>query len=139
MLGWVGDIEGATLQNDSFRTVLFTGDHSQLTVMRLAPGEDIGREVHPQHDQFLRIEAGRARVELGTTRDEISETHDVGEDWAVIVPAGIWHNVVNVGDRDVKLYSLYAPPEHPDGTVHRTKQDAEHDEAHADGEVDSPA
>jgi mannose-6-phosphate isomerase-like protein (cupin superfamily) len=125
MLGWVGDIEEATLANDTFRTVLFTGEHTQLTVMRLAPGEDIGREAHPHLDQFLRIEQGQARVELGRTEDGIDETYDVEDDWAIIVPAGIWHNVVNTGTGEVKLYSLYSPPEHPDGTVHRTKAEAE--------------
>lgn len=125
MLGWVGDIETVALDNDDFRRVLFTGTHTQLTVMRLAPGEDIGREVHPHLDQFLRIEQGRARLELGKTEDEIDESHVVAEDWAFIVPAGVWHNVINIGETDVRLYSLYSPPEHPEGTVHRTKHDAE--------------
>lgn len=125
MLAWVGDIEHETLANETFRTVLHTGEHAQLTVMRLAPGEDIGREAHLHLDQFLRLEAGTARLELGTGPDEVEETHDVREDWAMVIPAGVWHNVVNTGDDDVKLYSLYAPPEHPDGTVHRTKADAE--------------
>jgi mannose-6-phosphate isomerase-like protein (cupin superfamily) len=125
VLGWVGDIEQETLANETFRTVVFTGEHTQLTLMRLGPGEDIGREVHPQLDQFLRIEHGRGRVELGRTEDEIEETHDVEDDWAIIVPAGVWHNVVNTGGDDLKLYSLYSPPEHPDGTVHRTKAEAE--------------
>jgi mannose-6-phosphate isomerase-like protein (cupin superfamily) len=98
--------------------------------MRLAPGEDIGLEMHPNTDQFLRIESGNARVEFGKTKDAIDETHDVEDDWAIIVPAGTWHNVVNTGDGDVRLYSLYAPPEHPDGTVHRTKADAEAAERH---------
>lgn len=125
MLGWVGDVEQATLDNDTFRTVLFTGEHTQLTVMRLGPGEDIGREAHSHLDQFLRIEQGSARVELGRSEDQIDETHEVEDDWAIIVPAGAWHNVVNTGSGEVKLYSLYSPPEHPDGTVHRTKADAE--------------
>lgn len=125
MLGWVGDVEQATLDNDTFRTVLFTGEHTQLTVMRLGPGEDIGREAHSHLDQFLRIEQGSARVELGRSEDQIDETHEVEDDWAIIVPAGVWHNVVNTGSGEVKLYSLYSPPEHPDGTVHRTKADAE--------------
>ena len=129
MLGWVGHIESVTLDNDAFRRVLFTGDHTQLTVMHLAPGEDIGREVHPDRDQFLRLEQGRARLELGRTRDSVDETHDVEEDWAFIVPAGTWHNVVNTGDGDLRLYSLYSPPEHPDGTVHATKRDAEAEHA----------
>jgi mannose-6-phosphate isomerase-like protein (cupin superfamily) len=130
MLGWVGDIERATLENDNFRIVLHTGEHVQLTVMRLRPGEDIGRERHPQTDQFLRIESGTGRVEFGRNEDAVDESHDVEDDWAIVVPAGMWHNVVNTGDGDLKLYSLYAPPEHPDGTVHRTKADAmaaEHD------------
>jgi mannose-6-phosphate isomerase-like protein (cupin superfamily) len=125
MIGWVGDIERATIDNSTFRTVVFTGDHTQLTVMRLAPGEDIGREAHHDRDQFLRIEEGRARVELGRTEDAIDETHDVEDDWAVIVPAGVWHNLVNTGTGDLKLYSLYSPPEHPPNTVHQTKADAE--------------
>jgi mannose-6-phosphate isomerase-like protein (cupin superfamily) len=125
VLGWVGNIEEITTRNETFRTVVYTGKHTQLTVMRLAPGEDIGLESHPHLDQFLRIEQGRARVEFGPSEDSIEETNDVEDDWAFIVPAGVWHNVVNIGDTDVKLYSLYSPPEHPDGTVHRTKQDAE--------------
>jgi mannose-6-phosphate isomerase-like protein (cupin superfamily) len=130
MLGWIGDIEKITLENDTFRTVVFTGAHTQLTVMRLAPGEEIGWEAHQNLDQFLRVEEGKARVEFGRTEDKVDETHDVEDDWAIIVPAGTWHNVVNTGNGDVKLYSLYSPPEHPDGTVHKTKADAdaaEHD------------
>jgi len=90
-------------------------------VMSLEPGEDIGLEVHEDRDQFLRIEHGHARVELGPSEHNVDETHDVEDDWAVIVPAGTWHNVVNTGDDKLKLYSLYSPPEHPDGTVHRNK------------------
>lgn len=124
MLGWVGDIERETLDNTTFRTVVFTGEHTQLTVMRLAAGEDIGREAHHDRDQFLRVEQGQARIELGRTEDAIDETHEVADDWAVIVPAGVWHNVVNTGNGELKLYSLYSPPEHPDGAVHVTKADA---------------
>jgi mannose-6-phosphate isomerase-like protein (cupin superfamily) len=133
MLAWVGDIEKATLENDTFRTALFTGEHMQLTVMRLAPGEDIGREAHDGIDQFLRIEQGTARVELGTTEEQIDEAHDVEDDWAIIIPAGVWHNVVNTGDGELKLYSLYSPPEHPAGTVHRTKAEAEEAEREQHG------
>ena len=130
MPGWVDDVERATLQNTDFRRVLFTGRQTQLTVMRLAPGEEIGVEMHDDVDQFLRIEQGSARVTFGPSADHVDEEHDVGDDWAVIVPAGVWHNVINTGDGDLKLYSLYSPPEHPEGTVHRTKADAdsaEHD------------
>jgi len=87
MLGWVGDIERATLENKNFRTVLHTGEHVQLTVMRLEPGEDIGRERHPHTDQFLRIESGTGRVEFGRSEDAVDETHDVEDDWAIVVPA----------------------------------------------------
>lgn len=130
MLGWVGDIERATLDNDNFRTVLFTGAHTQLTTMRLAPGENIGLEAHHDRDQFLRLEQGQARVELGRTEGSVDETHEVSADWAVIVPAGVWHNVFNTGADELKLYSLYSPPEHPPETVHRTKADAEAAERH---------
>ena len=124
MLGWIGDIEKQTVENETFRTVVFTGEHTQLTVMRLAAGEDIGWESHHDRDQFFRVERGHGRVELGRNEDGVDETHNVKDDWAVIVPAGVWHNVVNTGADELKLYSLYSPPEHPDGTVHRTKADA---------------
>jgi mannose-6-phosphate isomerase-like protein (cupin superfamily) len=122
---WLGDIEQETLGNDTFRTVVFTGQHIQLTVMSIEPGDDIGGEVHDGHDQFIRIESGTARVELGGSQGEPATVQDVGDDWAVIIPSGVWHNVVNTGSEPLKLYSLYSPPEHPDGTVHRTKADAE--------------
>jgi mannose-6-phosphate isomerase-like protein (cupin superfamily) len=133
MSGWVGDIERETLQNETFRTVVFTGEHLQVTVMRLAPGEDIGREVHPHTDQFLRVEQGSGRVELSRSEDTVEETHDVEADWAAVVPAGVWHNLVNTGEGELKLYSIYTPPEHPDGTVHRTKAEAEAAEAEHHG------
>ena len=129
MLGWVADVEQATLDNTNFRTVLFTGEHTQLTVMSLKPGEEIGWEAHDELDQFLRLEQGSGRVEFGTGEDAVDETHEVSDDWAIIVPAGIWHNVVNTGDEDLKLYSLYSPPEHPDGTIHVTKAEADAAEA----------
>ena len=124
MNAWVADIEQATLDNTNFRTALWTGEHTQLTVMQIGVGEDIGLEAHPDNDQFIRIEQGKARVEIGPTEDQVEETHDVEDDWAIIIPAGTWHNVVNTGDRDLKVYSLYSPPEHPPNTVHRTKADA---------------
>ncbi|HEX9350153.1 MAG TPA: cupin domain-containing protein [Gaiellaceae bacterium] len=124
MNAWIADIEQATLDNTNFRTALWTGEHTQLTVMQIGVGEDIGLEAHPDNDQFIRIEQGQARVELSPTEDQVEETHDVEDDWAIIIPAGVWHNVVNTGDRDLKVYSLYSPPEHPPNTVHRTKADA---------------
>jgi len=128
MIGWVGNIEDETLDNTNFRTVLFTGSHIQLTVMSLAPGQEIGLEMHDHLDQFLRVESGRANVTLGPSKDEIAETHELDDDWVVIVPGGTWHNVINTGEGELKLYSLYSPPEHPDGTIHITKTDAEADE-----------
>ena len=130
MLGWVGDIEQETVTNTTFRTVVFTGEQTQLTVMSLAPGESIGREVHEAIDQFLRVERGSGRVELGRSKDTVDETHEVTADWAIIVPAGVWHDLVNTGDGELKLYSLYSPPEHPEGTVHETKAEAEAAEQH---------
>jgi mannose-6-phosphate isomerase-like protein (cupin superfamily) len=98
--------------------------------MRLGPGEDIGWESHPQLDQFLRIESGRARIDLGRRGDDVDEQHELSDDWALIVPAGVWHNVTNTGQDELRLYSLYSPPEHPDATVHRTKAEADADEHH---------
>lgn len=128
MFGWVGDIEALTLDNTTFRTVVYTGVHSQLTVMSVPPSGEVGWESHPRLDQFLRIEQGMARLDFGRTRDRVEESHDVEDDWAFIVPAGVWHNVVNTGDEDLRLYSVYSPPEHPDGTVHRTKAESDADE-----------
>jgi mannose-6-phosphate isomerase-like protein (cupin superfamily) len=130
MTGWVGDIEKVTIENETFRTVVWTGDHSQLTVMSIQAGDDIGKEVHPDHDQFLRIEQGSGRVEMGPSEDEVELTQDVGADWAIVVPAGVWHNVVNTGDGELKVYSIYSPAEHPPGTVHATKAEAEAAEHH---------
>jgi mannose-6-phosphate isomerase-like protein (cupin superfamily) len=124
-LGWAADSDAATLENKDFRRVLFTGGHMQLTVMSLAPGEDIGWEMHDTHDQFLRIEQGRGRLRFGRSEDSVDEEHTVEDDWAIIVPAGTWHDVLNTGDTELKLYSLYAPPEHPPKTVHHTKADAQ--------------
>ena len=125
MTGWVGNVEEATVQNENFRTVLFTGAKIQLTVMRLAPGEEIGVEMHDRLDQFLRIEQGSGRVTFGPSADQVDEEYDVADDWAIVVPGGTWHNVINTGQGELKLYSLYAPPEHPPETVHRTKEDAD--------------
>jgi mannose-6-phosphate isomerase-like protein (cupin superfamily) len=130
VIGWVGDIEDATENNTNFRTALFTGKKLQLTVMSIPAGGEVGLEMHDDLDQFIRVEEGTARVTFGPSEDEVAETHDVKGDWAVIIPGGTWHNVINTGSGDLKLYSLYAPPEHPDGTVHVTKAEsdaAEHD------------
>jgi mannose-6-phosphate isomerase-like protein (cupin superfamily) len=126
MTGYAGPIEKSTLKNTYFRQVLFTGKHAQLVVMCLQPGEEIGAEVHKKVDQFFRIEHGEALFILNTT-----EKHLVGEGDAVIVPAGTFHNVINASKRKkLKLYTIYSPPNHPDGTVHKTKAEAEKAEHH---------
>jgi len=129
MAGWVGDIEQETLANETFRTVLFTGEHSQLTVMSLGPGEEIGLEAHHDRDQFIRLEAGTAKLVTGPAKDQLDDGRTLEDDWAAVIPAGTWHNVINVGDGPLKLYSIYSPAEHPDGTVHRTKAEADAAEA----------
>ncbi|HEY5921093.1 MAG TPA: cupin domain-containing protein [Kofleriaceae bacterium] len=123
--GWSADIEQATTTNSTFRTVLFTGKAMQLTVMSIGPGREIGLEMHRDTDQFLRVEAGSARVVMGSSKDQLDETHELKSDSAVIVPAGTWHNVINTGKKPLKLYSIYAPPQHPPGTVHATKADSD--------------
>lgn len=122
---FIVDINKATMQNNTFRTALWTGEHLQLTLMSLEPGEDIGLEVHPNTDQFLRIESGRGVTMMGNTRDNLYLRQPVFDDTAIIVPAGTWHNIINTGTKPLKLYSIYAPPNHPYGTVHQTKEIAE--------------
>ncbi len=121
---FVIDIEEATTGNNTFRTALWTGDYLQVTVMSIDVGDDIGLEIHPDHDQFLRIEEGEGFVQMGDQRDQLDFEENVYDDYAIMVPAGKWHNVTNTGNIPLKLYSIYAPPEHPYGTVHKTKEDA---------------
>lgn len=125
MLEYVGSIEKQTLENTYFRQVLYTGKHAQLVLMCLKPGEDIGDEVHPNVDQFFRIEKGQAKFVFGEQRERQAQDGD-----AVIVPAGTFHNVINASRTEpLKLYTLYSPPNHPDGTVHKTKIEADAAEA----------
>ncbi|WP_269409892.1 cupin domain-containing protein [Lentibacillus daqui] len=121
---FVVDIEKAAEQNRTFRTALWTGEHLQVTLMSIRVGEDIGLEVHPSTDQFLRIEEGKGIVQMGDSKNNLTFRQNVQEDSAIFVPAGTWHNVTNTGNVPLKLYSIYAPPEHPFGTVHVTKKDA---------------
>ena len=127
-IGYIADIEQATLDNPHFRQVLFTGKQLQLTVMTIPPKGEVGLEMHPGLDQFIRIEEGMAKVTMGRSKDELDEVHEVEDDWVAIIPGGTWHNVENTGEGPLKLYSLYSPPEHPDGTVHETKADSDADE-----------
>lgn len=117
-MGYIDDIEEKTKQNSNFRKVLYTGKHMQLVVMSLKLGEDIGEEVHDTVDQFFRIEEGQATVVID------GEESILEEDMVAIVPAGSRHNVINTGDTDLKLYTIYSPANHPDGTVHVTREEA---------------
>jgi len=118
MTGFVVELEKATLDNENFRSVLYTAKHSQLVVMTIQPGDDIGLETHAGHDQFIRVEAGSAKAMLN------GEEHELIDGSAVVIPAGTEHNIINTGSDKLKLYTLYTPPEHPDGTIHATKADA---------------
>ncbi len=124
------DIESYTDANDNFRTALWTGGKIQVTLMSIPVGGDVGLERHPDTDQFLRIEDGKAKVMMGDSEDALDFTEMAGKDFAVFVPAGKWHNLVNIGDKPLKLYSIYSPVEHPHGTVHKTQKDSEEAEHH---------
>ncbi|PID18494.1 hypothetical protein CSV62_08150 [Sporosarcina sp. P35] len=119
------NITQAAKRNNTFRTALWTGDHMQLTLMSIAPGEDIGLEVHPHVDQFLRLEEGSGLVQMGPTVNQVNFERRVADDDIILIPAGTWHNLTNTGSVPIKLYSIYAPPNHPRGTVHETKAIAE--------------
>lgn len=128
MKGFAVNIEEETKNNSYFRKVLYTSRYTQLVVMSLKPGEEIDNEIHGL-DQFIRVEQGKATVSLNN-----GETiYDLEDNWAVIIPAGNFHKVTNVGDSELKLYTLYSPPNHLDGTIHKTKADAE--EEHFDGKT----
>ena len=120
------NINHATNMNDNFRLTLWTGRDMQLTLMSIPVGSDIGVEMHGKVDQFIRIESGLAKVYMGSCQKNLQEVGTAGEQYALLIPAGTWHNILNSGNRPLKLYSLYAPPQHPVGTVHKTKSDAEH-------------
>ena len=125
MKGFIGDIEDRTESNRDFRHVIYTGPHMQLVLMTLKPGEDIGAEVHEDTDQFFRVESGKGEVETD------GRTTPIDEDMAVVVPAGMRHNIRNTGKEPLQLYTIYAPPQHKPGTVHHTRAEAERAEAKA--------
>lgn len=118
---FVVNINEATKQNNTYRTALWTGKKLQVTLMSINVGEDIGLEVHPTTDQFIRIEQGRGLVQMGNTKDKLDFVTEAYDDFAIMIPAGKWHNVTNTGNKPLKVYVIYAPPEHPFGTVHETK------------------
>lgn len=124
---FIFNIHHATEKNQNYRTTLWTGRHMQLTLMRIPVCGDIGEEMHADVDQFIRVESGKAKVYIGSCRNNLQEVACVDENYAILIPAGTWHNIVNAGNRPLKLYSLYAPPQHPFGTVHPTKKDAQHE------------
>ena len=123
------NIENAAKQNDTYRTALWTGKNSQITLMSINVGDNIGLEVHPNVDQFLFIVQGEGFAQMGPSKNNLNYERKVYENFAVVVPAGTWHNVTNTGNVPLKLYSIYAPPNHPFGTIHVTKADAEASEA----------
>jgi len=129
MKGFVDDIEELTEDNKDFRRVLYTGQKLQLVLMTLQPGEEIGGEVHADTDQFFRVEKGKGEVVID------GKTTKIKSDTAIVIPAGTRHNIKNTGDKPLKIYTLYAPPEHIDGTVHATKADAEAAHEHFDGKT----
>jgi mannose-6-phosphate isomerase-like protein (cupin superfamily) len=129
MKGLIVDVEDRTEKNTDFRRVLYTGRNMQLVLMSLRPGEDIGEEIHRDVDQFFRVEKGKGEVWIDGAKSEIKS------DVAIIVPAGARHNVKNTGDKPLKLYTIYAPPEHADGTVHKSKADAESSNEHFSGKT----
>ena len=124
------NIDDYTLDNTNFRTALWTGSNMQVTLMSIPVGGEVGLEIHHDIEQFLRIEEGTGKVMMGDSRENLDFVKEVGDDFAIFVPAGKWHNIVNTGDKPLKLYSIYSPVEHPFGTIHKTYEEAmeaEHD------------
>ena len=125
---FVFNIEDYTKVNETYRTALWTGEYMQLTLMSILPGDDIGLEIHYDHDQFIRVEEGEGIVLMGDTEDDLTFQERLEDDFAIMIPAGKWHNVVNDTNKPLKLYSIYAPREHDKNTVHQTKEEALADE-----------
>ncbi len=122
------DLESATLENSNYRTVAWSGKYLQLTLMSIPVGADVGLEAHPETDQFLRLDGGRGRVQMGPSKDQLDFDQVVEDGSAILVPAGTWHNVTNIGDEPMQLYAIYAPVHHAAGKIHATADDAEADE-----------
>jgi len=122
------DLETATVDKPHYRAVAWSGTYLQLTLMSIPVGEDIGLEAHPETDQFLRVDAGRGRVQMGPSEDRLDFDREVEDGWAILVPAGTWHNVTNIGEEPLQVYAIYAPVHHAAGRVHPTAADAERDE-----------
>lgn len=127
---FVINIEDATLQNENYRLALWTGELLQVTLMSIPVGGDIGGEVHGENDQFLRLESGKGKVVMGESEDDITFEREVRDDDIILIPKGLYHNVTNIGEEPMKIYSIYGPAHHPEGTVHSTKENAEEEEHH---------
>lgn len=121
---FVVDIEELTMTNENFRTAVWTGTYFQMTLMTIPVGGEVGLEIHDGTDQFLRLEQGHAKVLMGQSKDSLDSVWEASADWAIIIPTGTWHNIVNIGDEPLKLYSIYAPVHHPHGTLQKTIEDA---------------
>ena len=122
------DIETATTANTAYRTVAWTGKYLQVTLMSIPVGSSIGLEVHPETDQFLRLDAGQGRCVMGPSTDNLDFEQEVSDGWSIQVPAGMWHDVINTGDEPMQVYAVYAPTHHAQGIVQETAEDAERDE-----------
>lgn len=129
------DIETATTENTTYRTVAWTGKYLQVTLMSIPVGESIGLEAHPETDQFLRLDAGQGRCVMGPSKDNLDFEQEVSDGWSIQVPAGVWHDVINTGDEPMQVYAVYAPTHHAQGIVQETAEDAERDE---DSGADEP-
>ena len=135
------DIERATNQNPNYRAVAWSGRYMQVTLMSIPVGGDIGLETHPETDQFLRLEAGNGRVQMGITRDHLTFDQNVSDGWCVLVPAGTWHNITNIGTTPMQIYAIYAPAHHTPGKVQSTAAiaKADRDDKPADWSVQPAA
>ena len=135
------NLEEATRDNENYRTVAWSGRYLQVTLMSIPVGGDIGLEVHPETDQFIRLDAGRGRAQIGTSRDKLSFDREVSDGWCVLIPAGTWHNVTNIGDEPMQVFAVYAPAHHKPGKIQRTAAAAaaDRDDEPAEWSVQPPA
>ncbi|WP_131106256.1 cupin domain-containing protein [Ornithinimicrobium sufpigmenti] len=131
------NIEAETRANTTYRTVAWTGKYLQVTLMSIPAGESIGLEVHPETDQFLRLDAGKGRCVMGPAEDDLTFEQEVTDGWSIQVPAGMWHDVINTGDEPLQIYAIYAPVHHAAGVVHETAEDSERDEESGEDEPPS--
>jgi mannose-6-phosphate isomerase-like protein (cupin superfamily) len=122
------DLEAATLDNKNYRSVVWSGRYLQVTLMSIPAGADIGLEAHPDTDQFLRLDGGRGRVQMGRTKDQLTFDKEVSDGWCILVPAGTWHNVTNIGDDPLQVYAIYAPAHHKPGKIHASFDAGEADQ-----------